>query len=62
LTDFFGAGKVMDAIPDRVAIERAHTNHTDVYAYDPTSDGAQLYLQATRQHLPRIGLLEAMNG
>lgn len=62
LTEFFGAEKVMDAIPDRVAIERAHTNHTDVYAYDSTSDGAQLYLEATRQHLIRVGLLEEKDG
>jgi chromosome partitioning protein len=54
----FGEKMVFPIIGDRVVIERAHMQGQDVYSYEPASDGAQMYLAATRQLLSQIGLAE----
>ncbi len=54
----FGEELILPIIGDRVVIERAHMHGQDVFSYEPDSDGAQMYLEATRKLLTQIGLVE----
>lgn len=45
--------RVFTSIPRRVAIGEAHTNGTDIYAYEPQSDGAKAYAQVVREIIGR---------
>lgn len=58
LSKRFGEALMLPVIGDRVAIERAQMHGKDVYSYEPNSDGAQMYLAATRTLLQRIGITE----
>lgn len=40
---------VLPSIPQRVAIGEAHSNNTDIFSYDPNSDGATAYAEALKE-------------
>ncbi len=52
LADAFG-GRLLPAIPRRVALGEAHTEGQDIFAYDAGSDGAQAYADLIREIVNR---------
>jgi chromosome partitioning protein len=52
LADAFG-GRLLPAIPRRVAIGEAHAEGQDIFAYDAGSDGAQAYAELIREVVNR---------
>ena len=52
LADAFG-GRLLPAIPRRVAIGEAHAAGQDIFAYDAGSDGAQAYEELIREIVNR---------
>lgn len=52
LADAFG-GRLLPAIPRRVAIGEAHAEGQDIFAYDEGSDGAQAYADLIREIVNR---------
>jgi chromosome partitioning protein len=56
LTAFFGEDVMLPAIPDRVAIEEAHTHQQDIFAYSPDSDSATSYAATVESLLNRLGV------
>jgi chromosome partitioning protein len=45
--------QVFSGIPERVAINEAHTAQTDVYGYEPTGSGARAYKRLVREVIRR---------
>jgi chromosome partitioning protein len=52
LADAFG-GRLLPAIPRRVAIGEAHAEGQDIFAYDASSDGAQAYAALIKEIVSR---------
>lgn len=52
LADAFG-GRLLPAIPRRVAIGEAHAEGQDIFAYDASSDGAQAYAALIKEIVNR---------
>lgn len=48
LKQHFG-NRVLPSIPERVAIGEAHSNSSDIFAYAPTSDGAEAYMAVVEE-------------
>jgi chromosome partitioning protein len=52
LTETFGK-RLLPAIPRRVAIGEAHAANLDIFAYDPTSDGAKAFVELVEEVIQR---------
>lgn len=56
LAAFFGEDVILPSIPDRVAIEEAHTYRQDIFAYSPDNDGSLCYAAAVEALLKNLGV------
>lgn len=56
LAEFFGEDVMLPAVPDRVAIEEAHTHQQDIFVYSPDNDGALSYAAVIESLLDKLGM------
>jgi chromosome partitioning protein len=56
LTQFFGKEAILPSVPDRVAIEEAHIQQQDIFAYSPDNEGATSYAAVAEVLLNKLGV------